>query len=99
MPVPALGPAARKVRSKIATTRRYRPGADVTELRRELNATRLGDHIADEIREVENIDAWAERVAAALPPLTPDEAAAVGRLAAALDARRRSTPDGAGDAT
>ena len=38
---------------------------------------------------------WAERVAAALPPLTGVEAAAVGRLAAALDARR--TADG-GDA-
>ncbi|MDG4792421.1 hypothetical protein [Micromonospora sp. WMMD1082] len=32
-----------------------------------------------------DIDAWAARIAATLPPLTPDEAAAAGRLAAALE--------------
>jgi hypothetical protein len=36
------------------------------------------------------IDDWATSVAASLPPLTPDEAAAVGRLAVALDARCRA---------
>lgn len=33
-------------------------------------------------------DAWAERLAAQLPPFTPDEIAELGRLAAAIDGRR-----------
>jgi hypothetical protein len=40
--------------------------------------------------------AWADAVAAALPPLTADEAAAVGRLAAALDAQRTNGGDNLG---
>lgn len=31
---------------------------------------------------------WAAKVAATLPPFTPDEARAAGRLAATLDAQR-----------
>ena len=34
------------------------------------------------------VDSWAAGIAATLPPLTATEAAAVGRLAAELDARR-----------
>lgn len=37
---------------------------------------------------METIDAWAERLAAQLPPFTPAEAAEVGRIAATIDARR-----------
>lgn len=33
-------------------------------------------------------EAWAKRLAAQLPPFTPEEAAEVGRLAATIDARR-----------
>jgi hypothetical protein len=33
------------------------------------------------------ITQWAEEVAATLPPLTPDEAAQIGEVAARLDAR------------
>ena len=35
-----------------------------------------------------SIDEWAEGVAASLPPLSPAEAAAIGRTAAEIDARR-----------
>jgi hypothetical protein len=38
---------------------------------------------------VGGIDDWASSVAASLPPLTPVEVAAVGRLAAALDSRAK----------
>ena len=38
------------------------------------------EHLAD-------VDTWAERIAATLPPLTGPEAEAAGRLAAVLDAR------------
>jgi hypothetical protein len=44
-------------------------------------------HIADRDRA----EAWAERIAATLPPFTAAEAAEVGRLAATIDARRRAT--------
>ena len=44
-------------RSKIATTLRADPKADVTELRRQLKAERLEDHIAKTVAE------W--------PPLSP----------------------------
>jgi hypothetical protein len=37
------------------------------------------------------LEAWAARIAGSLPPLTPTEAAAVGRLAAQVDARRGDT--------
>lgn len=33
-------------------------------------------------------EAWAERLAAQLPPFTPEEAREVGRIAATIDARR-----------
>ncbi|MEV8510804.1 hypothetical protein [Dactylosporangium sp. NPDC051484] len=33
-------------------------------------------------------EAWARRIAAQLPPFTPEEAAEIGRLAAVIDARR-----------
>lgn len=36
------------------------------------------------------IRAHAERLAASLPPFTAEEARAVGRVAAALDAKRRT---------
>lgn len=39
------------------------------------------------LAEVDDVDEWAAGIAAALPPLTAAEAAAVGRLAAELDAR------------
>lgn len=38
--------------------------------------------------EQRNSEAWAQRLAAQLPPFTPAEAAEVGRLAASIDARR-----------
>lgn len=37
----------------------------------------------------EKAAAWADRIAATLPPFTPAEAAEAGRLAAKIDARRR----------
>ncbi|RKF24127.1 hypothetical protein [Micromonospora globbae] len=39
------------------------------------------------VTEIGDVDRWATEIAAALPPLTAAEAAAVGRLAAELDAR------------
>ena len=39
------------------------------------------------LRAAEELTAWAQRNAAALEPFTPHEAAAVGRLAAIIDAR------------
>ena len=36
-------------------------------------------------------EAWAERLAATLPPFTAAEAAEVGRIAARIDARRRAS--------
>lgn len=36
----------------------------------------------------EKAEAWAARIAATLPPLTPPEIAELGRLAATIDARR-----------
>lgn len=38
----------------------------------------------------EEEDAWADALAATLDPMSPAECAAVGRLAATLDARRAS---------
>lgn len=38
----------------------------------------------------DHADAWAERIAATLPPFTTAEAAEVGRIAAQIDARRRT---------
>jgi hypothetical protein len=46
--------------------------------------------IVTEAGEVESVDGWAEGLAANLPPLTATEAAALGKLAAALDARRKA---------
>lgn len=46
---------------------------------------------------VDDVDGWAAGIAAALPPLTVAEAAAVGRIAAALDARRASAGNAGGD--
>lgn len=43
-----------------------------------------GQHATDEA------DAWARRLAAQLPPFTADEIADLGRLAATIDARRRT---------
>lgn len=39
-------------------------------------------------RTPDKADAWAERLAAQLPPFTAAEAAEVGRLAATIDRRR-----------
>lgn len=46
-----------------------------------------GARVARAHREIEE---WAERLAASLPPLTAEEAVTVGHLAGALDARRRA---------
>lgn len=81
----------RAQRGKLNALRRHDPER-AAEFAREYNAARLGDHITEAVRNVDDVEAWAERVAASLPPLTADEAAAVGRLASALDARR-STGD------
>jgi hypothetical protein len=38
----------------------------------------------------EDVEEWADRLAATFPPLTPDAVAEVGHLAAALDAERHN---------
>lgn len=81
-------PRVARARARLAGTVKNHPDADVTELRRDLKAATLAERIRTDLRNVVDIDAWAESVAAALSPLTPDEAAAVGRLAAVLDGRR-----------
>ncbi|MEA9997840.1 MULTISPECIES: hypothetical protein [unclassified Cryobacterium] len=48
-----------KTRSKIAHTIKKNPSADTTELRRQLKAERLEEHVA--------------RVVASAPPLTPEQ--------------------------
>lgn len=49
-----------KTRSEIANTLRANPDADVTELRRDLKAQRLAEHV--------------ERAVATFPPLTDEQA-------------------------
>lgn len=49
-------------------------------------ATRA-ERTAEEIRSDPAVQAWAQRMAAHLPPFTAAEAAAVGRIAARIDAR------------
>jgi hypothetical protein len=48
---------------------------------------------ATEAAEVDSVDEWAQRVAASLPPMTAREIAALGKLTAALDARRAAGGD------
>jgi hypothetical protein len=84
---------SRSVLSKRATHNallRYRTADDpvVIEAASDLKAARLADHIRRDVADTHDVDAWAAGVAESLDPLTPHEAAAVGRLAAALDARR-----------
>jgi hypothetical protein len=55
-----------KTRSKIAHTVRQNPNADTTELRRQLKAERLEDHI--------------RRVVDAAPPLTNDQRSKIAAL-------------------
>lgn len=43
---------------------------------------------SDESQETAAVHAWAERLAASLPPLSAGDAVRVGRIAAAIDARR-----------
>jgi hypothetical protein len=75
------------VGSVAATVRHSGPDDPrLPQLRKHLACARLADQIHDAIPDAE-VEAWAQRVAASLPPLTADEAAAVGRLAAELDAR------------
>lgn len=81
-------PRVAHARARLAGTIKNHPDADVTELRRDLKAATLAERIRSDLRDVDDITAWADSVAAALSPLTPDEAAAVGRLAAVLDGRR-----------
>lgn len=45
----------------------------------------------------ETVDEWAARMAATLPPMTDEEIAAAGRLAAVLDARCRQPDDDHGE--
>ena len=91
-------------RARVASLSRDREPDDpeLLEARRELQAARFGDRIHDEaskaVDATDDPDAWANRVAASLPPLTPAEAAAVGKLAAALDARRTGAPNAAATA-
>ena len=59
-------------------------------LRVEYRAVALAERITDAVRDVTDVDVWAERIDSALPPFTDDQAAAAGRLAAVLDARRTS---------
>lgn len=55
-----------KTRSKIATTLRYDPAADVTDLRRELRAQRLEEHV--------------QKVIDAAPPLTDEQRDRIARI-------------------
>lgn len=53
-------------RSKIASTKRLNPEADVTDLQRQLKAERLADHV--------------RRVVAEAPPLTDEQRAKISAL-------------------
>jgi hypothetical protein len=63
--------------------------ASLVDRRRvEYHAVKLVEQIRTGLRDVADVDVWAARIASTLPPFTGTEAAAAGRLAAALDARR-----------
>ncbi len=69
----------RGISSTIAAIERHNGPADprIPQLRQHGAALRAADELT----------AWAQRSASALEPFAPDEAAAVGRLAAVIDAR------------
>lgn len=89
-----LNTAARSARGRIAALSRSRQpdDPDLVNARKGLQAARLSERIHVDLAQVAPVDEeaeeWAARVAASLPPLTAPEAAALGKLAAALDARR-----------
>jgi hypothetical protein len=56
----------RKTRSRIARTSRLDPGADLSDLRQQLKAERLAEHVAAAV--------------ASAPPLTPDQRARIAAL-------------------
>jgi len=55
----AVSPSTRRLQGAYAATVRHHPDADSTELRRELAASRLADHV--------------RRIVAEAPPLTPEQ--------------------------
>lgn len=84
--MPANAPRARHLTSRIGAVERHHPGVDTTDLRDQLAAVQAAERLRAAIPD-SGVERWAERVAAALEPLTDTEAAALGGLAAALDAR------------
>jgi hypothetical protein len=64
--MPAHDPVVRAISSKIAAEERHRPGTDTGDLRRELRAAQLAEHI--------------RRVVDAAPPLSDDQRARLAAL-------------------
>lgn len=74
----AKRPARRANASEIAAIARHHPGDPrLPQLRQQGEA----------LRGAEELTTWAQRYASALEPFAPHEAAAVGHLAAIIDAR------------
>ena len=91
-----MGPQSLKKRSDLGNgVRRAKRNPDdqaaverVRQLRDEYRGTALAETVVDNVREVDDLDAWARGIAESLPPLTAaTEIAALGRMAAILDAR------------
>lgn len=107
MAAPAT-PRRRALAAQIALATRYH-GPDAPQLapmRAELAAVTAEDQIRDLVdqapgtgdpgtrRALTDVATWAARAAATMPRLTPAEIAAVGRLAAQIDARTGTTDEG-----
>lgn len=77
-------------RARVASLSRSRTPDDpeLLDARRGLKAARLAARIHLELGLVDDADRWAEHIVSSLPPLTPAEAVALGKLAAALTAAR-----------
>jgi hypothetical protein len=82
----AKRPARRANASKTAAIARHHPGDPrLPQLRQHGEALKAADELT----------AWAQRSASALAPLAPHEVAAVGHLAAIIDARLAGGGDAA----
>lgn len=94
----AIPPEVATARARLAAAKRWSPDADTTEIERDLKTATLADrlHKIVEVIASENpFDEWADRVCAALPPMTPEQITAAAIVLSRIEGNQDAGKGGA----
>ncbi len=83
----AISPTVAAARSDLGAAKRWHPAADHSDKEQQLKAAVTADRLHKVIDDIAQnpYDEWADRVCAALPPMTDEQIAAAARVLSKIE--------------